>query len=393
MSEAEKQRRSAYRKNRSFALTVQIVVIILVFLITIASFGIYCALNKTLYIEYTEQGNIDYRVHLHENDFYDTAWQEDQGAYVASLIDTIEADLTYELAMGADDVEFDYSYSVLTQLIVADKETGLPIYAPIDETVPEKTFTQRGGQGLTIRESADIDYAHYADIASEFVGTYELTHADCYVQLTLQVNVIGRCDRFEGNSNNDYSVSLAIPLLRDTNTVNMQTVTSAPTGESRVLACGSSANQQLFRSLAVAGSVLLALQVIAITIYAYLTRNDDIRYEARVKRVLSNYRSFIQVIKGDFDDTGYQILTLSTFHEMLSIRDTIQSPVLMSENEDKTRTRFLIPTHTKLLYVFEIKVDNYDELYGPSDADSIEDDLNEVDENNDELMETIGAAE
>jgi hypothetical protein len=43
--------------------------------------------------------------------------------------------------------------------------------------------------------------------------------------------------------------------------------------------------------------------------------------------------------------------------------------------------------------VFEIKVDNYDELYGSSDADSIEDDLNEVDENNDDLMETIGAAE
>lgn len=389
MSEAEKQRRSAYRKNRSLALTVQVVVIILVFLITIASFGIYCALNKTLYIEYTEQGNIDYRVHLHENDFYDEAWQQQQEAYVASLIDTVEADLTYELAMGADNVDFDYSYGVLTQLIIADKESGLPIYAPIDETVPEKTFTQPSGHKLSIRESTDIDYAHYNDIAAAFVETYELTHADCYLQLTLQVNVISRCDRFESNGNNNYSVSLIIPLLRDTNTVNMQTITSVPTGESRVLACGSSANQHLFRSLAVAGSVLLALQIIAITVYAYLTRNDDIRYEARVKRVLSNYRSFIQVIKGDFDDTGYQILTLSTFHEMLSIRDTIQSPVLMSENEDKTRTRFLIPTHTKLLYVFEIKVDNYDELYAKSDVDELENDLEE----NREEVETIGAAE
>ena len=36
----------------------------------------------------------------------------------------------------------------------------------------------------------------------------------------------------------------------------------------------------------------------------------------------------------------------------------------MSENADETRTLFLIPTQTKLLYLFEIKVDNYDELYG-----------------------------
>ena len=37
----------------------------------------------------------------------------------------------------------------------------------------------------------------------------------------------------------------------------------------------------------------------------------------------------------------------------------------MSENLDKTCTKFLIPTTTQLLYVFEIKVDNYDEIYNP----------------------------
>ena len=36
----------------------------------------------------------------------------------------------------------------------------------------------------------------------------------------------------------------------------------------------------------------------------------------------------------------------------------------MTENSDETKTSFLIPTNTKLLYVFEIKVDNYDEIYG-----------------------------
>ena len=41
----------------------------------------------------------------------------------------------------------------------------------------------------------------------------------------------------------------------------------------------------------------------------------------------------------------------------------------MSENKDETMTRFYIPTSTKLLYVFEIKVDNYDEIYGPAPDD------------------------
>jgi hypothetical protein len=61
---------------------------------------------------------------------------------------------------------------------------------------------------------------------------------------------------------------------------------------------------------------------------------------------------------------GYQLLVMDSFMDLLEIRDTIQSPILMYENEDQTCTTFMIPTNTKLLYVFEIKVEDYDELYG-----------------------------
>ena len=54
---------------------------------------------------------------------------------------------------------------------------------------------------------------------------------------------------------------------------------------------------------------------------------------------------------------------IKTFVEMLNIRDTIQLPILMSENKDFTKTTFVIPTENKILYVFEIKVENYDEIY------------------------------
>jgi hypothetical protein len=35
----------------------------------------------------------------------------------------------------------------------------------------------------------------------------------------------------------------------------------------------------------------------------------------------------------------------------------------MSENTDKTRAQFFIPTNTRILYLYEVKVDNYDKLY------------------------------
>ena len=55
-----------------------------------------------------------------------------------------------------------------------------------------------------------------------------------------------------------------------------------------------------------------------------------------------------------------------------------------AENRDETLTRFLIPTNTKILYVFEIKVDNYDEIYSKPEEPVV---LEEVDE--EEFAEAI----
>ena len=77
-----------------------------------------------------------------------------------------------------------------------------------------------------------------------------------------------------------------------------------------------------------------------------------------------SYKSYIQRILNEIDTDGYQLLYVDAFKDMLEIRDTIGAPILMNENEDKTRTRFFIITNTNILYMFEIKVENYDEIYG-----------------------------
>ena len=110
-------------------------------------------------------------------------------------------------------------------------------------------------------------------------------------------------------------------------------------------------------------AILAVLLASVLVVFVYVTRNEDVNYAIKVRKILRAYRSFIQQIDGEFDAEGYQIVPIKTFTEMLGIRDTIQSPVLMSENADETMTRFLIPTNTKILYTFEIKVDNYDLIY------------------------------
>ena len=154
-----------------------------------------------------------------------------------------------------------------------------------------------------------------------------------------------------------YSSELRIPLT--TKTVNVKMTSTVPDAEAKMIACTRGAGSEVFKTTAIVLGVVDALLIIFLIAFIYLTRTDDITYAARVKKILSQYKSYIQKIKNLFDTYGYQIVMVDTFDEMLEIRDTIQAPILMHENEDNTCAKFMIPTDSKLLYLYEIKVDGY----------------------------------
>ena len=368
MSEAEKKRRLDYKRNRRKWIIVQAVALALVAVIALSSFIVYNQLNKTYYIHYTEDGSVDYKVHVTENEFYEEEWLEKDKAYISSLMDNIFADFTYKLHMDASKVNFDYSYEINSQVIVTDNDSGKTIYAKTENLVPTTTLTSDGKSSLELSEEVYVDYATYNNRVKDLVKTYQLRDYSAKLLVTMDVDVISKCKDFEQNGENSYSITMNVPL--DKETVNITTSTTVPASDSKVLACPSSIlDPNVFKWIAIIFAVIAILGLGGCIAFIYLTRNEDINYSIKVKRLLSAYRSFIQQINNEFDSEGYQIIMVKTFNEMLGIRDTIQSPILMHENEDRTCTRFLIPTNTKILYVFEIKVENYDQLYAEAEPE------------------------
>lgn len=369
MSEAEKNRRLEYKKNRKKWILIQSICIAVVAVLVLGFAFSYYQINKTYYIEYTENSNVDYSVQLEPNDFYDQEWIGKDQAYVSSLIETVMAKFYYELEMdAASGIEYSYSYRIDATLLVTDKYTGAVIYQPVTELVPTQTHTQSGGQKLEISETVLLDYDEFNDKAILFNKTYGLKDSNCLLVVTMHVNVSGACDEFESDSENTYYTSLNFPLAVDT--AEPAVTASVTQGQTKELACSSALNQKVFLVLSIVFGMLDLIAAAVLVGFIYLTRNEDINYTIKVQRLFKNYRSFIQQITNEFDIDGYQVLFVKTFNEMLGIRDTIQSPILMCENDDQTKTQFMIPTNTKILYMFEIKVDNYDALYGESEPQS-----------------------
>ena len=362
MSEFEKLQRLEYKKNRKKWIGIHALAIAIALVIALASFAVFDGMNRTYYIEYAEGGQVDYKVNLKDNHFFEEDFAEKDRSYIASLIQNISADFMYELKMDAKRVTFDYRYRIDAHLIVANQETGDFIFDPTYEILPEATATVDRGNTVQINESVEIDYRKYNDLATQFINTYNLQFATSTLVVTLKVDVLTSCDEFEENNSNSYVTSLHIPLTEEN--FSIFSTASSPNNAGNVLACGKAVAQKIFLILGIIFAVLTAILLMLLAFFVYITQNEDVTYAGKIRKLLSSYRSFIQRINGPFDITGYQIVPIQSFDEMLGIRDTLQAPLLMCENEDQTMTQFLIPTETNILYTFEIKVDNYDEIYG-----------------------------
>jgi len=359
MSESEKRKRTSYRKNREKWIFIQSVIIAVVTVAIVISAIVSYQMNKTYYIDYQENGSIDYDVYLKPNEFYDSPHLESNQSYVASLIDKIITNFNYEIDMDAENVNYRYSYTIQSRLEIVDNSSGVAIFNPEYELVSAQNKLQNSAKRLTINEIVILNYDEYNDLANRFLEAYSLTDTTSNIVLTLNVDVLSDCNAFSGSSVDTYSSELRIPLT--TKTVNIQMTSSVPEGETKMIACTRGVGSEVFKTTAIVLGVIDGLLILLLVAFIYLTRTEDITYTARVKKILSQYKSYIQKINNLFKTQGYQVILVDTFDEMLEIRDTIQAPILMYENEDKTCAKFMIPTDSKLLYLYEIKIEGYED--------------------------------
>lgn len=343
-------------------MLIQLVAIIVLTTLALGSFLVYNRMNRTHYIEYTEGSKIDYQVRYRENSFFEDEWIGANQTYISSLIDEMTAKFSYCIDTDASDLKFGYRYKIDAKMLVANKDNGVPYYTFEENILPKTETGASSASKLQISEEVAIDYVKYNRMATTFIDTYNLENvSSCTLVVTLDVEILSSSKQLNTQSQSGYSTSVNIPLAVDT--FNVHTTSSSPSGEVKVLEYKDVVDRQLFYISSIVALSLDVLLVLTLLFFMQLTKNEDVTYAAKINKILRSYGSFIQRIDGDFCADEYQTVMIKTFTEMLGIRDTIQSPILMSENRDETLTRFLIPTNTKILYTYEIKVDNFDQIY------------------------------
>ena len=354
MSESEKQLREQHEKWRKKRTISQAIIVCVLAFLTLVSCLAFNTIKKNTYVPYAENGNVIHRAYLADNKFYEENYLNGTHAYVASLIDKMTADFSYDLEMAIGNVEFQYTYRVDAQIEIKDKASNSPIFNPINTILPPTTKVA-AGKHLSIKELITFDYNEYNRIANEFVTSYNVKNTVNTLIVRMHVAVVGISESFTEDNTGEYVIELHVPLLETT--VKPSVSTTIPAGVQMIIAKDTT-EQALCMTLAIVFGCITLLGAAWLCVFIVFTRNKHICYARKVKSLMSNYKAYIQKILDEYDTTDYQVIRVAEFAELLEIRDTIRQPIFMYENEDKTATKFFVVTCVNSIYSYEIKVED-----------------------------------
>lgn len=389
MSNEEKLKREAYRRKRNIRIIIQSVIIAVVtfaMLILIIPFNKY---NQQSYVNYTENTTLNYNVYIDENNFYEEDKLPSGQSYLSEIIDYFEIEFSYKANLDSDDAMYAYDYQVEAHLEIISGTNGSSslLYEHVKEEDPihvsEKDIHIYQSE-FEFNKKVQIDYDYYNNKALEYLNVYKPSNVTSVliVNFTLDNDIL--LSGSTNVANKVTNVSLRIPLATTIVKPEIRGLSNSNSGD-KILINQDLTMVNLFKGLVIGFGCLDVILIGILVAYILLTRNHDINYKNKVNNIIRLYKSFIQRILNSIDLNEYQVLYLGTITELLEIRDTLQMPILMYENDDKTCCQFMIPTEGKALYMYELKVDDYDELYNKESEEIV----NYIEEEKEETVEGI----
>ena len=341
-------KKESFRKTEIKYLIWMIVVTALIGIVALI---FYVTRDRSYFITYNEKSNIDYKVRLKENEFYEENYLDKDKGYIASLIDVIETNYRYSLSMP-ENVEYNYSYRIVADVEVNDENVKSTIYH-YSEDLATSTLTKTNGD-LFIDEYINIDYSKYNNVISKFKEVYELNNTSSNLNIILYVNIQDIDDSKTTQLMDRKVSSLTIPLTEKTVAIDIgNNIINSNDNRIEVTKTDNYGWVLLIAAIFITIAIVYTIYLI---IYSRKTRTAQMIYEKEIKSILSNYDGYIQRISGSYDMGTSQVLKIESFTDMLEIRDTLKQPILMLENETKDGTFFIIPATNSIIYTYSLRV-------------------------------------
>lgn len=276
-------------------------------------------------VTYSEKSNIDYKICLKENEYYEESClgKEQAELFVANLIETIPISFTYDFNIE-ENTNVNFSYSIIGKLSITD-DKGESVFLEKEYVLlNKKNVSMTNDKNLHIEENIDIDYGQYNNLANNFKTSYGLdTASNLKVYLILQKENPDNTYEFEKSKD----ILLMIPLSEKAVSIKLdfENVNESKNliSEDKISLKGPS--NIAFTIILLILSLYSLYKMICLTI---MVKPKKSVYDKYVDNLLKEYDRLIVETVTAPDLTDDDIIKVKNFEELLDVRYNLKLPIM-----------------------------------------------------------------
>ena len=314
-------RTNKHKRQASLVLYVVLFIISLTICLLFASRTIIR--KSSVPINYSYNGNPSYKVYLNKNDFYSEKYLEMNKSYIASLINYIDVEFTYNFRINTK-TTMDFNYKIIGELVIENSKTNGEHLKKEYVLQDSKVAKLVQDKEKVIKENIKIDYAYYNQLANSFKSTYGID-TNSYLNVYLMV---------EAKTDKDLNYS-----IKETNNVSLRIPLSEKAIEINLDTSSQNVNRQILPSKDVNFSLFCLIMEIVFFIPTCILLVKMINkilsifdiytpFDRYVKKKLKEYDRLIVETNSDLKTKGFNIIDIKSFTELLDARDNLNLPIL-----------------------------------------------------------------
>ena len=312
--------------------------------------------NSEKVIAYRENGSLDYKVYLKENQFYEQPYLGKGMLYIASLIKNIDLEFNYQFIIG-EAKNLNFNYSIVADLKITDQSGSNTYYQKEYILLNKKESKQLNKSQYALSEKIFIDYDFYNQIANDFKTSYGV---DGISTLTVSLKLNKNIMENESSSilNNANSMSVEIPLSQKS--INISLNDNGINSSNNIVTKKSvEFTNVLFVVLAVIffiASVAALLRTLELLALLFPKKSN---YDKQVDKILKEYDRLIVETPTAPDLTDKNIIKIKKIEELLDARDNLKLPIVYHNLTSHQKCYFYIKQEDTI-YLMTLKSSDLD---------------------------------
>ena len=290
-----------------------------------ARFGIHN--YEQVQVLYNEKSNIEYKVYLKDNNFFEEDYLEENRTYITSLIDYLDITFNYYIDLSKK-LNGNYSYYI-KGVISADKVGNSSDSYWTKEYKLTDTITEEytNSDKLEIRENIKINYQKYNELLTSFKTEYGLS-MEGHLKIILVVLNNVESEILDRDIMKETNSELDIPLT--SLTIEVPIKAEGISTEGFLIDETLYDDSLIFLVTKIIGYAFFIFAGVLILFLVFMTfkeiKKESIYYK-KLKKILKVYDGIIVSIKEFPKLDNFSVINVDNFEELIDAHSEVRRPI------------------------------------------------------------------